>query len=229
MSSSAANPPPASWQPVELEHALHTLDGYPFAGGKLRVLLGPTSRFGARYFAIFLEGGDGRRYDRPLVSGLHHQGPLVTYNWIEVAETNDPHPSANTGEAASADLRRLLELLLSVLPPGGHIMVEYDSPARAETARALAAGVPPIATPLGEMLFRLGCGARFKDWQIAEGGSEGPRKLQAYVPPSEQVAERWRREAAAQLEAFLQSPASASTILSAACARAERVLPLLRS
>jgi hypothetical protein len=70
--------------------------------------------------------------------------------------------------------------LAELLPPGGHLMCEYESPGRAETLTALAQGVPPILTPLGFTLFRAGCGAGFKDWYMAEGWTEGPRKLQGF-------------------------------------------------
>jgi hypothetical protein len=108
-------------------------------------------------------------------------------------------------------------------------MVEYDSPARAETAEALAHGVPAIASPLGALLFRLGFGAKFKDWQIAEGGSEGPRKLQAYKPLSLGDALRWRREATRDLRAFLAQPPTAVPAVLAARERAEGLLAELSS
>ena len=214
----------------EPEHPLHALDGLAFDGGALQVLLGPTSRFGARYFAALLAMRD-RLSREPVVSGLHHSGALPSYNWIEVAETNE---RLTLRDGQSLDIGpqgivRVFELLLGLLPPGGHLMVEYDSPQRAETARALALGVPHIATPLGESLFRLGFGAHFKDWQIAEGGSEGPRKLQAYNPPTDADAQRWRQEAAEQLTVFLQGSPSQLDIIQAARERANALLPLLRT
>lgn len=230
-----ALPPKAggTWTPASLEpdHPLAALDGVPLAGGSLRVLLGRTSRFGARYFTVLLASADGRLSREPALSGLHHSGPLPSYNWIEVAETNERLvlPNGSNIDLGPEGIERLLGLLLAVLPPGGHLMVEYDSPQRAETARALVQGVPPVATPLGESLFRIGFGARFKDWQIAEGGSEGPRKLQAYKPPSQEVAGRWRREAAQELEAFLRGPSPASAVIQAARERAAALLPLLSS
>ena len=146
-----------------------------------------------------------------------------------MAETNDHIALANGDqiELGTEGIEELFALLFAALPPGGHLMVEYDSAQRAETARALAHGVPAIATPLGGLLFRLGFGAHFKDWQIAEGGSEGPRKLQAYKPPSDDDAERWRREAARQLEAFLAGPPPASDVVHAAQERAAELLPTL--
>lgn len=221
------------WVPVSQEpgHALAALDDEELLGYRLRVLLGPTSRFGARYFALFLCDRDGRLTEKPILSGLHHSGPLPSYNWIEVAQTNAhlSFPNQSAVEIDEPALGRLFEMLLEFLPPGGHLMVEYDSPQRAETARALAQGVPAVATPLGELLFRVGFGARFKDWQIAEGGAEGPRKLQAYKSPSSTEELRWRREAAQEVDGFLRKPASTLQVVRAARARAEALLPLLAS
>jgi hypothetical protein len=78
------------------------------------------------------------------------------------------------------------------------------------------------------MLFRVGFGAHFKDWQIAEGGSEGPRKLQAYKPPNTEDAARWREGAARALEELLERPAGQSDVVARARKRAEELLPLLR-
>ena len=223
---------PTRWAAVSEEpgHALARLEGEALAGCDLHVLLGPRSRFGARYFAVHLRCGPAESAE-PILRGRHNSGPLPSYNWIEVAETREriAVPGGGTVELDTALLDRLFALLLAVLPPGGHIMVEYDSAQRAETAEALAHNVPPIASALGAMLFRVGFGAHFKDWQIAEGGSEGPRKLQAYKPPSPEDARRWAQRAAEQLHAFLAEPPPSSPIVRAARERAKALLPLLDS
>jgi len=136
---------------------------------------------------------------------------------------------AETRELAEDGLEALFALLLGVLPAGGHIMVEYDSPQRTETAEALADNVPHIASPLGAMLLRVGFGAHFKDWQIAEGGAEGPRKLQAYRPLSQDDERRWRGRAAQALEEFLELAAGQSEVVARAKDRAKELLPLLRA
>ena len=82
-------------------------------------------------------------------------------------------------------------------------MAEYDSVARSLTARALSARVPPVATPLGALLFEVGCGVAFRDWYISEGGREGPRKLQGFRALDDDHARTRGLEAAAALEAFL--------------------------
>jgi hypothetical protein len=155
---------------------------------------------------------------------------MPSYNWIEVAETVQPdQPGRREQSPAEETDCPLFRFLVSVLPSGGHLMVEYDSPERAETARGLAAGIPAIVTPLGSALYCAGCGARFKDWQIAEGGSEGPRKLQAYVPPSDEISQRWEREAADQLERFLAQAGGESDVWLHARERARSLIDGLRS
>jgi hypothetical protein len=229
MSPQASSAPglAGTWLPVgqEPDHALAVLEGEEVAGHHLRVFLGPTSRFGARYFAIALSDQAGR-VSRPVLRGLHRSGPLPSYNWIEIAETSETALVSDGDDITigAQGVERLLRLLVDPLPPGGHIMVEYDSPQRAETAHDLAHNVPALATPLGELLFRIGCGAKFKDWQIAEGGAEGPRKLQAYKPLSDEHARRWRREASQELGAFL---ARGDAQGRSARQRAEALLPLL--
>lgn len=150
------------------------LQGKVLNGVHLRVFLGPENRFGARYFLIFLGEEGGNLKDLPKVSGLYSQGEYPAYNWIEIARLN---LELTAGSVA----RELFQRLAALIPPGGHIMVEYESTQQAETRRALRAGVPPAATPLGSLLFESGF-ISFKDWDIAEGGREGPRKLQGNKP-----------------------------------------------
>jgi hypothetical protein len=194
------------------------LHGQEFAGGTLSVQLGRTSRFGARYFRLMLDRPNGECSQQAVLTALHRSGPLPSYNWVEVAETNDrltfPDGTALTLDGDS--ISDLWRLLFELLPPGGHLMVEYDSPSRADTAEGLAHNTPAVATPLGEDLYRAGFGAHFKDWQIAEGGSEGPRKLQAYKPLSKEDADRWRAAAIHSLDAFLQRGGSVHPYPSAA-------------
>lgn len=208
---------PPSWTPAEREpeHPLAALARRASPFGSLHVALGPCRRYGARWFRLCADG------DVLLAEGLYHRGPLPSYCWVEVARSADLE---DEGYAA------LFGLLRPLVPPGGHIMVEYDSSARADVAQALAAGVPPAATSLGEQLIRAGFGPRFKDWAIAEGGLEGPRKLQCYVPPDDLTAHAWAAEAAQALRAFLAgADRGRIPVVLAARERAERVLALLET
>lgn len=206
--------PTPRWVPLEQEpdHPLAALHGAETPLGRLRVFLGPSSRYGARWFRLDADGA-------MLLEGLHHRGPLASHCWVEVA---------GTAELDDERYAHLFAWLRRLVPPGGHLMVEYDSPARADVAAALAAGVPPAATSLGEQLIRGGFAPRFKDWSISEGGLEGPRKLQCYVPSDDGTARVWREDAIRSLHAFLEAATSGEQpVLALARERARRVLKLL--
>ncbi len=206
----------ALWHPVEREpdHPLAALARSASPFGRLQVALGPHSRYGARWFRLASDG-------HLLAEGLYNHGPRPSFCWIEIARTADLDDDRYAA---------LFGLLRPLIPPGGHIMVEYDSPARADVAQALAAGVPPAATSLGEQLIRARFGPRFKDWAIAEGGLEGPRKLQCYSPPDDATARVWAAEAASALRTFLNEAASDRTpTVAQALERARRVLAFLEA
>ena len=190
-------------------HPLALLEGKPLAGLTLRVLLGPKSSFGALYFKIVLEDASGVISD-PFLLALHHSGLYPSYNWIEIISLVRSVSFPDRKLALSeSDIETLFRYLSDVIPPGGHIMVEYESGTWEETRLSLGCGIPPIVTSLGSMLFRAGFGVAFKDWHFAEGAREGPRKLQGHKALDE-VHYRARIVAIAiQLYTFLQSEALA--------------------
>ena len=186
-------------------HPLAQLEGKPFVDATLGIMLGPKNRFGAHYFQTILRDRTGEA-NQPLLLALHHSGPYPSHNWIEVISLNRNLSFSERGTSLSeADLESLFGYLSDLIPPGGHMMVEYDSEEWEETRLSIACGIPPVATPLGSMLFRVGCGVAFKDWHFAEGGSEGPRKLQGYKALNEEHRRTRAGEMAAELGSFLQS------------------------
>jgi hypothetical protein len=84
-------------------------------------------------------------------------------------------------------------------------MVSYEdaAPLHRETDRALSAGVPPVLTPLGFLLFMSGF-RLVKNWYLSEGGHEGPRKLWGEKPPDDAWALAWDEDTARQLVDFLR-------------------------
>jgi hypothetical protein len=214
------------------DHPLQRLEGRRFAGGRLHVVPGPTSRFGALYFSLYLER-DGSTSREPILVGLHHSGIYPSYNWIEVAQSNDRPTFEAEGPASQAllrpaHLRRLMAMLGELIPSGGHLMLEYESPRWTFTARALNMGAPPAATELGELLRAAGCDASIRNWDISEGGREGPRKLQGFKPLNEERALAARRSRDRELRAFLLTPESSTHAEALADAR-RRARRLLRS
>jgi hypothetical protein len=192
--------------PARGQHPLGSLQGAVLGPARLLVLLGPKSAMGATYFQAFLRLGDGRLSSELLLLGLHNSGRYPAYNWIEVIRYED-NTAFEGGErldllARGLD-RRLFRLLGQLIPPGGHLMVEYESPGQRPTERMLTLGMPPVATPLGYLFFLGGCGASFHDWYISEGGREGPRKLQGFKPLDAEDAGRKARSLAEELRQFL--------------------------
>lgn len=185
------------WRPAEA-HPLATLQGKGIGLGRLVVFLGPRNQVGAEYFQLFVRDDQGRLSQGPLALGLSNRGRYPAYNWIElvrylpVLRFDGEEVSLKEGGRQE----RLFRLLGELVPPGGSLMVEYDSPDHADTAAILGRGYPPPCSPLGYALLVAGC-LSYRDWYIPEGGREGPRKLQGYKPLDDEAA-RGRAEALAE-------------------------------
>jgi len=192
--------------PARGDHPLSGLQGAVLGPARLLVLLGPKNAVGAFYFQAFLRLADGRLSNDTVLLGLHNSGRYPAYNWIDVIRYEDS-VSLEGGErldlAARGLDRRLFRLLGQLIPPGGHLMVEYESEGQRPTERMLTLGIPPVATPLGYLLYLSGCGASFRDWYISEGGREGPRKLQGFKPLDDEDAGRKAHSMAEELRQFL--------------------------
>jgi hypothetical protein len=174
---------------VAADHPLAALQGKEIGPYELLVLLGPKNNVGSRYFQLFLAGARGTLSDDPLALGLFGSGPYPAFNWVEL--THYEPVVALAGRRS--DIRRaghdlaLFEMLSALVPAGGHLMVEYDSPSQEATARVLTLGYPPATSPIGYRLFQAGARS-YRDWYISEGGREGPRKLQGFKPLNEEIA-----------------------------------------
>ncbi|HEV1997528.1 MAG TPA: DUF1122 family protein, partial [Candidatus Dormibacteraeota bacterium] len=181
---------------------LSRVDGAQVPGGTLRVLLGPKI-VGKRYFR--LQRTEAERQVR-FVEALYNDGPYPGHNWVEIFDMELPEPLRGR-EHFAPDLEPYLRPVADAIPAGGHMMAEYEKLDWHTTQRGLLAGIPPIATPLGALLFALGVGDSFKDWYFPEGGMEGSRKLQgnkAYTAPQRVEMHRKRAE---ELRRFLATPA----------------------
>ncbi|MBI2861036.1 MAG: DUF1122 family protein [Chloroflexi bacterium] len=198
------------WLPADrAQHPLGGLQGRSLGPYRLAVLLGPQNRFGATYFQVFLQMS-GETSPQPVLAGLHSQGRYPAYNWIEISLFSPPEAFGPWQEQQdiSADplAREMFRALGDLIPPGGHLMVEYDS--QRDTAYLLARDVPPAATPLGFVMTLAGCGTSFRDWYFAEGGSEGSRKLQGFKALDQDHARSRASQTIAELLAFLDRPNS---------------------
>jgi len=107
---------------------------------------------------------------------------------------------------------QLFKMLGDLVPAGGSFMVSYslfskESGIHRDTKRGLDRGYPPAVTPLGYLLFYAGCGMGFKDWYFAEGGREGPEKLQGFRPVDSKSAKHKADEMLRELRMFSAKPA----------------------
>jgi len=192
------------WSLPEAEaHPLGRLQGRSLGVGRLLTLLGPKNSAGARYFQLFLRLPDGR-LNHAFLLGLHNSGRFPAYNWIDVARYDGAASFAGGDDVALAGApeRRLFRPLGDLIPPGGHLMLEYESAHGRSTERMLSLGLPPVATPLGYLTFLAG-GASFRDWYIREGGREGPRRLQGFKPLDAATAAGKAAAMATELRALL--------------------------
>ena len=192
------------------EHPLGRLDGLRLGDYTVIALLGPKNAVGSRYFRLFLADGQGRLADEALALGLHGAGPFPAFNWIELTRYDSVlRFNGQTLDLWERDLALpLFQALSPYAPPGGHLMVEYDSPSQQATERVLTLRYPPACSPTGYLMFRAGVRS-YRDWYISEGGREGPRKLQGFKPLNEDIAREKTAALRAEVEALLASPRNA--------------------
>jgi hypothetical protein len=200
---------------------LHTADGRTFELA-LEELHEIKQRAGWLRFVLNLRDVTRRLARTPLMVGIISGGGRRVMPWIE--GSINPSVELATGErfdAREAGLEaQLIDLLGSVIPAGGHLMVEYESPGQIETHRELLLQVPPAATYLGALMFRAGFRGHFKDWYVSEGGHEGPRKLQANKSPNAKARSEALHANLIELSEFLerrapQDPEDAALIVRA--------------
>jgi hypothetical protein len=208
------------------DHPLVQLEGKSLSDARLGVLFGPNNRYGARYFKLILKG-EKDRLSQSILLGLYNSGKYPGYNWIEIISLSR-HTQLDGQDIFISDinLQKLLQYLSNLIPPGGHMMVEYESDEWEDTRLSLLCGIPPIATHLGFLLFKAGCGIAFKDWHFAEGGVEGPRKLLGFKALNEEHRRIRSVEMSKELTEFLKSEAE-SICLKQWEAAQERAIQLL--
>ncbi len=165
-------------------------------------------RAGWYHLAVALTDAKREPSRTPLMTGLVSGGGRLVMPWfegrlfpmVEMADGTTIDARAHRLEAAFVDL------LGTLVPPGGHLMIEYESPGQHETHAELLLRVPPVASYLGSLMFHAGFRGDFKDWYISEGGHEGPRKLQANKSPTPTAARDAMQNHLRDLRAFIKRP-----------------------
>jgi hypothetical protein len=163
------------------------------------------------YFSLRLSKNGVVSLD-PVFSGLYSAGRRsqaiagwVDGDYFDLARFPDGITLSLAETGFNFDLFRMIGELV---PASGSLMVSYslfskESEIHKETKRALDRGYPPVVTPLGFLLFSAGCGMGFKDWYFAEGGREGPEKLQGYKPIDSNAVETKAKSMLGEVRAFI--------------------------
>ncbi len=228
---------PAPWlaAAAEHDHPLSAVDGAAVGQGvTLQMELAPSAGSGPRAFRAFLNSTDLGVSLAPVVTGHHHSGSAPSLNWVAITHFAGSVPvEGGDVEVPEGIDMQVLQVLADLVLPGGHLIAEYGSEHRRTTARALRQGVPPVATPLGGMMFAAGCGVAFTDWRVAGAsgaGAEGPRRLQGYRPTDAGHEARRAPEMLDDLEQFMDSSAELDWDLQLKCRPlAEAAITVLRA
>ena len=195
-----------NWSPPG-DHPIAALDGLALGDYTVIALLGPKNAVGSRSVQLFLADSAGRLASEELALGLHGAGPYPAFNWAELTQFQEQLTFGDdTLDLWATGLEyQLFAALSALVPPGGHIMAEYDSPTHRPTERILTLRYPPAMSPIGYVLFEAGARS-YRDWYISEGGREGPRKLQAFKPLNDAIAREKTEALRSDVEAALAAP-----------------------
>ncbi len=199
----------------------------------IKVDVTPARIIEQAYFAVHLIRSNETAFSDPIFSGVFSAGRLSQSisGWID----GDYFDTANFPDGNSISLSthgldlQLFKMLGGLVPQGGSLMVSYslfskESRIHRETKLGLDRGYPPVVTPLGYLLFVAGCGMGFKDWYFAEGGREGPEKLQGYKPLNELVAKEKAEQMLKDLRVFLGRARDEDMLVRESRARADHVM-----
>jgi len=185
------------------DHPLQRLEGRPLGEYQLHLQhVKPLHLSGWRGFSLALKDREGILAQPPVVEGIYSAGGKDGVKpWMDITVIEGIQ--FGTGRRCNLRQAGLIQALAQLIPPGGHLMVSYEDsdPLHRETDRALSAGIPPVLTPLGFLLFMSGF-RLVKNWYLSEGGHEGPRKLWGEKPPDQSWSVTWDKETARQVVKF---------------------------
>jgi len=170
---------------------------------------------GWKGFKLYLQDRKGIKSELPVIKGIYSVGGkdgIKSWMDLEYREEleflNGKNHSVSFSLSSSDLNRKLFRFLGNIIPPGGHLMVSYEGEQRihAATTKSLSLGIPPVVTPLGILIF-LGGFQYIKDWYLAEGGHEGPRKLWGEKAPDAKWAQVFNKRTARQIKQFFEEKA----------------------
>ena len=209
---------------------IHPLVGAPFRQGVLTLADWRSLRLSGWFgFTLVWEHEPDHYAAPPVFRGIYSRGGKGVAPWADV-EFHLELACPLCGTVCAPDEPAAVELFslwCRVIPWNGHLSVAYEDDEHEETLQGLKIGVPPVLTPLGFAGYLAGFIGGFKDWYIAEGGHEGPRKLQMNKPLNLEHAERVYQEMQREVTGFMDrwNDGKDSRIRRKAAQRASRWMP----
>ena len=167
---------------------------------------------GWKGFKLYLQNTSGIRSELPVIKGIYSAGGKDGVKaWMDLEYREELEFSKGDNSQAFFSLRtshlnrKLFMYLGNIIPPGGHLMVSYEGEQKIHTMtlESLSLGIPPVLTSLGILIFLAGF-QYIKDWYLAEGGHEGPRKLWGEKAPDAHWSEVFLEKTAQQIRQFLE-------------------------
>ncbi len=219
--------------PLERLHD-KSLDGINLHLGEVK----PLRLSGWRGFKLYLRNTVGALSASPVIKGIYSSGgkdgiqPWMDLEyWEEVDIVEKSGDNIKYALSSSGQDTKLFGYLGKLIPPGGHLMVSYEGEQKihADTVASLSLGIPAAVTPLGHLLFKAGF-QYIKDWYLAEGGFEGPRKLWGEKAPDKGWEQNYLKRTDHEIGTFLKKPFTSSygPLVDPAQKRAKEVLEIIK-
>ena len=216
--------------------ALHDkrLDGFKIVLRDVKML----RLSGWRGFKLHLEKAQGLLSFDPVIKGIYSTaGKYGVKPWMDL-DYREELDFAGEGKKEKRIIlnqktlgQKLFDILASIIPPGGHLMVSYEGEQQihSETRKSLSLQVPPAITPLGFLIFKAGF-QLVKDWYLAEGGFEGPRKLWGEKAPDKKWENSFLERTEQQISQFVEkkSRLASEKLVRAAIQRAKEIIEIIK-
>lgn len=216
--------------------ALHDkrLDGFKIALKEVKML----RLSGWRGFKLHLEEAQGLLSSDPVIKGIYSTAgkdgvkPWMDLDYIEELDFVGEGKKEERIILSQRSLnQKLFDILGSIIPPGGHLMVSYEGEQKihSDTRKSLSLQIPPAVTPLGFLIFKAGF-QLVKDWYLAEGGFEGPRKLWGEKAPDKKWEKAFLERTEQQISQFVEKKSRPvyEYIVDAAIKRAEVIIEIIK-
>ncbi len=196
--------------------------------------LGRARYFDQQDFTLYLIDSHGIESNTPVFRGRYNAGrpSIFVPGWIDGEFVENARIGGKAIDLNGRMAKELARKLGELIPPGGRMWFAYEAfdsegELMRETRAALNTPIPLVATPIGYLLFCADCWVGVRDWDIPEGGREGPRKLQGNKALNREHARQRAAELVSALEEFVHR--ATGKIEERAKERADAMLPALRS